>query len=156
KLQETPTPAPFHPATEGVADEPLIFEPTSIASVDYTRMLTTDDTPAPAASTPQFQHQELIDSFILRDQSRSAMRNRPEPVKTGSNSEESAQESDLDDQTLDNTYFTETLANIYIKQKRYEKALEIIKSLNLKYPEKSIYFADQIRYLEKLIIHTKK
>lgn len=52
--------------------------------------------------------------------------------------------------------FTETLARIYVKQKRYEKALQIIKNLSLKYPEKNVYFADQIRFLEKLIINTKK
>ena len=57
---------------------------------------------------------------------------------------------------LDDSYFTETLAHIYVKQKRYEKALQIIKNLNLKYPEKNVYFADQIRFLEKLIINTKK
>ena len=51
--------------------------------------------------------------------------------------------------------FTETLAKIYLKQKRYDRALEIFKSLSLKYPEKNVYFADQIRYLEKLIINIK-
>jgi hypothetical protein len=55
----------------------------------------------------------------------------------------------------DGAYFTETLAQIYVRQRRYEKALEIIKKLSLNYPEKNIYFADQIRFLEKLIIHTK-
>lgn len=52
---------------------------------------------------------------------------------------------------LDDSYFTETLARIYLKQRRYAKALEIIKSLYLNFPNKSIYFADQIRYLEKLV-----
>ena len=52
--------------------------------------------------------------------------------------------------------FTETLAKIYLRQKKYAKALEIIKTLPLKYPEKSIYFADQIKYLEILINHLKK
>jgi len=52
--------------------------------------------------------------------------------------------------------FTETLAKIYIKQKRYEKAIEILGSLSLKYPEKNVYFADQIRYLEKVIYNIKK
>ncbi len=55
----------------------------------------------------------------------------------------------------DDGFFTETLARIYIKQQRYEKALEIIKKLSLKYPKKNTYFADQIRFLEKLIINTK-
>lgn len=46
---------------------------------------------------------------------------------------------------------TETLAHIYIKQGKYDKALEIIRRISLKYPKKSRYFADQIRYLEKII-----
>ena len=67
-----------------------------------------------------------------------------------------AEQEDDQPKSLDDSYFTETLAHIYVKQKRYEKALQIIKNLNLKYPEKNVYFADQIRFLEKLIINTKK
>lgn len=52
--------------------------------------------------------------------------------------------------------FTETLAKIYLKQKKYAQALEIFKSLMMRNPEKSIYFADQIRFLEKLINHLNK
>ena len=69
---------------------------------------------------------------------------------TGQESAETATEPGNDD-----TFFTESLAKIYIKQRRYEKALQIIKKLSLKYPEKNIYFADQIRFLEKLIINIK-
>lgn len=47
--------------------------------------------------------------------------------------------------------FTESLAKIYIKQGQYEKALHIFEKLNLKYPEKSTYFADQIHFLKKII-----
>lgn len=57
--------------------------------------------------------------------------------------------------SLDESFFTETLAKIYIKQGRYDKALEIIKNIYLKNPKKSAYFADQIRFLEKLIINSK-
>lgn len=56
----------------------------------------------------------------------------------------------------DDGYFTETLAKIYLKQHRYGKALEIIRKLYLKYPKKNIYFADQVRFLEKLILNNKK
>ncbi len=51
----------------------------------------------------------------------------------------------------DNTILTERLAKIYIRQRKYDKALEIIQKLSLKYPKKNRYFADQIRFLEKLI-----
>ena len=59
------------------------------------------------------------------------------------------------DETGDDNYLTETLAKIYVKQQRYDKALEIIKKLNLKYPKKNTYFADQMRFLERLIINAK-
>jgi hypothetical protein len=58
-----------------------------------------------------------------------------------------------DEESLDESYFTETLAKIYIKQRKYSRALEIIRSLYLQFPEKNAYFADQIRFLEKLIIN---
>jgi hypothetical protein len=45
---------------------------------------------------------------------------------------------------------TETLASIYFQQKNYEKALNAYKKLSLKYPEKSIYFATQIKEIEKI------
>ena len=57
--------------------------------------------------------------------------------------------------TKDEGFLTESLAKIYIKQKKYAKALEIIKKLSLKYPEKNVYFADQIRFLEKIISNIK-
>ena len=52
-------------------------------------------------------------------------------------------------------YFTETLARIYIKQCKYDKAIEIIRRLSLNYPKKSRYFADQIRFLEKLLLNER-
>jgi len=46
---------------------------------------------------------------------------------------------------------TETLAKVYLQQKNYQKAIQAYKILILKYPEKSGFFADQIRAIEKLI-----
>ena len=70
---------------------------------------------------------------------------------------EAAEESSVEEVEIEeNGYFTETLARIYIKQGRYSKALEIIQRLNLVYPKKNRYFADQIRFLEKLIINNNK
>lgn len=61
----------------------------------------------------------------------------------------------LEEENIDDVCFTETLAKIYIKQERYDKAIEIIRKLSLKYPKKNVYFADQLKALEKLIINNK-
>lgn len=50
-----------------------------------------------------------------------------------------------------NDLVSETLAQIYIDQMLFQKAIDTYKKLSLKYPEKSTYFADQIIELEKKV-----
>lgn len=45
---------------------------------------------------------------------------------------------------------TETLAKVYLQQNNYKKAIQAYKILILKNPEKSGFFADQIRAIKKL------
>ena len=45
---------------------------------------------------------------------------------------------------------TETLAHVYVEQKKYEKAITAFTILSLKYPEKSSFFALQIEAIKKL------
>ncbi|WP_445738101.1 hypothetical protein [Mariniflexile sp.] len=45
---------------------------------------------------------------------------------------------------------TETLARIYVEQKNYKKAIQSYKILSLKYPEKSSFFANQIKAVQQL------
>jgi hypothetical protein len=45
---------------------------------------------------------------------------------------------------------TETLAKVYLEQKKYESAIQAYKILSLKYPEKSGFFADQIKRIQIL------
>ena len=66
------------------------------------------------------------------------------------------EEENKEEQTENSGVFTETLARIYIKQGKYERALDIIRRLHDKHPGKSMYYADQMRFLEKLIKNNNK
>lgn len=130
-------------------------------STDYTSYLLQEDTlNALNESTnneqkpsPQLRGHELIDGFIEKAENENVIKLQIPEEKT---EEILPSESPLSDENEDEeSYFTETLAKIYVKQQRYSKALEIIKKLSLKYPKKNAYFADQIRFLEKLIINAK-
>lgn len=102
---------------------------------------------------PTLKHQDIIDRFLEKAASEDSFRIKLEL------SEDNLSEDELDNtepestaEELENDYFfTQSLAKIYIKQKKYERAYEIIKHLSLNYPEKNIYFADQLSFLEKLI-----
>jgi hypothetical protein len=48
------------------------------------------------------------------------------------------------------TLMTETLADLYVKQKKYDKAIQAFRILSLKYPKKSSYFANRIKEIKKL------
>lgn len=91
----------------------------------------------------------LIDDFIKNEGGKIQLKDEPEYTPEINEGMTQA-ENDSNE-----GYFTETLAKIYVKQGRYEKALEIIQRLNLNYPKKNAYFADQMRFLEKLILNNK-
>ncbi|MDI9606301.1 MAG: tetratricopeptide repeat protein [Bacteroidota bacterium] len=94
----------------------------------------------------RLQHQDIIDAFIEK-----ANNDNIRPSLPAERSETSKGEPEEGE----GEFLTETLAKIYIKQQKYEQALAIIKRISLNFPKKSAYFADQIRFLEYLIINEK-
>ena len=52
--------------------------------------------------------------------------------------------------THDSSLMTETLAKVYLEQKKYGNAIQAYRILSLKYPEKSGFFADQIKRVQIL------
>ncbi len=111
-----------------------------------------------AESHKPMKHQNVIDDFIKNSGENESMKLSYEiDESTQKSSIKSIDKSDeeLNEELQDDLFFTETLASIYIKQQKYERAYEIIKRLSLNYPEKNVYFASQIAFLEKLIINKK-
>ena len=93
----------------------------------------------PIIPQPPKKGSEIIEKFILKD----PIIQPPSPENI--NNENMARQSAEDNYV----FVTETLANIYIDQALYLKAIEVFRKLILKYPEKKSYFATRIEKLEK-------
>ena len=118
------------------------------AAIDYVAYLLETENDDDQEDAPQMKGQDLIDTFLEQEKGRITLNDLPEET------DDNKEQDEADDN--EEEYFTETLARIYIKQGRYQKALDIINRLSAKYPKKNAYFTDQIRFLEKLIINSKK
>jgi len=84
---------------------------------------------------------DLISKFIEKNP-----RIKPKKIEE-SETADISQDSIKEDSNL----LSETLIKVYIKQGLYGKAIESYQKLSLKYPEKSAYFASQIKILEDKI-----
>lgn len=91
--------------------------------------------PVPKITT---EKEELIDKFI---------QNNPkiQPITKDKNISIIVQENKQDASLM-----TETLAKVYLEQKKYDNAIQAYRILSLKYPEKSGFFADQIKRIQIL------
>jgi len=81
---------------------------------------------------------DLINDFI-------AKRPRIKPAE-----DDNYDDLSLESSTENEQLMTETLAHVYLEQKKYEKAIAAFTVLSLKYPEKSSFFADRIEAVKKL------
>ena len=127
----------------------LSLEAEGAAAVDYVSAYLSDNAPA-EEELPKMRGQSLIDDFLSGDNERIVLQLRSE------NEQKEEFVDSVADEMPETSFFTETLANIYIKQGKYDKALEIIRRLCLEYPNKNRYFADQIRFLEKIVKYGKR
>lgn len=140
----------------GATTTPIRHKPTSAdATTDYTAFLCEMEDiapdPVPAAEEQAGEERNrrretLVDTFIEKNE-KITLKEEPEYTPELAEEDENGE--------IGEDFFTETLARIYIRQGRYEKAAEIIRRLNLVNPRKNVYFADQIRFLEKLIVNNK-
>ena len=129
----------------------LIFNPVP----DYADILAAEEQQSmPQQNEAKTKNEQLINDFIAKSKQHEG--HFPTTIIKQENDAEIEQvKNDNIDKAeeVDASMFSESLAKIYIKQRKYSKALEIITNISLKFPEKSIYFADQIRFLNKLILN---
>lgn len=95
-------------------------------------------------SENQKKDNALIDNFIS---SKPKIVPEASAKRSQDISEDSVQENEH--------YLTDTLAQIYLKQGNYAKAIFAYEKLSLKFPEKSSYFADQIIQIKNKLDKTK-
>ena len=149
----TPTATEQEPATDLKVDAPLDFTEKDTHTFGEWLKLTKanpivreepttrlEEKPVDASQEQKDRKFELIEKFI---------QDRPKlsPAETTSKNKNLAKPYI---QSPD-THMTETLAKVYLQQKNYKKAIQAYKILILKNPEKSGFFADQIRAIQKLI-----
>lgn len=115
--------------------EQLIETPVAIA--EEVAVIEKEETPEDTAAVKD--KAQIIEKFLKTNPSVSQPTDQ-DYSKTTKFANESLKEN------LD--FVSETLAEIYLKQGNKEKAIKIFQQLSLKYPEKKLYFAAQIKKIE--------
>ena len=118
--------------------EKLIFNPVP----DYSQVLARDADPVPEG--PVSEQDAMLDAFLAGHSD--IVAHEQAAHEAAAAAAEPARPMPDADSSL-----SESLAKIFIRQHRYDKAYEIISQLSLNFPKKSVYFADQLRFLKKLM-----
>ena len=123
---------------------------------DYADVLAAQEKKEGGLSLESGDTQEALINQFIAEQMQMSEQAAQVPIAPPVGEVEKAEiaEADIDNPTqTDESMLTESLAKMYIARHKYSQALEIIERLSLNYPEKSIYFADQIRFLAKLVLN---
>lgn len=130
--------------------EPEVVEPEELSFSEWLAFteegtISTETKQKPTEPTPESQPSrsgiELIDHFL------SQHTNAPKKRAEFFNPQKVAARGNQDDFTV----ISETLANIYFQQEKYELARQAYEALSLKYPEKSVYFAARLKEIDDLL-----
>ena len=126
---------------EEESDEPPVEDATEPSVEDATEPPMEDSTEESVEEAkPEKSGNHLITSFI---------RGEPGPIRAD---KETALKGDVSLASIreHDGFITDTLAQIYVKQGLYAKAIYAYEKLSLKYPEKSAYFAAQIEKIRNI------
>ena len=142
------------PVSEQKVENEQEIAPESLSFTDWLKHFKSDSSSEELSSSEETSEKtedqlsafELIDKFI-KDEPK-LTRQKTEFYSPVNMAKQSVAE--------DITFVSETLAKIYVLQGNYAKAIKAYENLRLKYPEKRLYFASQIKNLRKLINQQKQ
>jgi tetratricopeptide (TPR) repeat protein len=133
-------------------ETPEKMQDSSTVPADYVSHYLLENPEEKSENSKPLQFQDTIDRFLKEDEiSPIKIELIDEDVESKGREEIKKTSAPDLEQSDDGDFYSETLAKIYIKQRKYDKALEIIHKIVLLYPEKSSYFADRIQMLEDLV-----
>jgi tetratricopeptide (TPR) repeat protein len=144
ETQITAAAFPHYSPAQHTDDEPIDFDLLSFDQPDSSYPLE-ESAPAPDKNEAKADEKiDLIDQFIKVNPTIPPRIDLvPEQKEPYVLKEETENDSD--------EFITETLSRIYLKQGHYQKAIDSFRRLSLKFPEKSVYFAQQIEEVKKLL-----
>lgn len=125
--------------------ERLIFNP----QPDYASILAADEPAAPAEPSTD-PHMAAIDAFLAQNG------HAPAPAKPVEIKQEAPAKPKPAPQPEPEATLSESLAKLFISRGNFERALEIMSKMDLNNPKKSVYFADQLRFLRMLVASSKQ
>ena len=146
KQKDTKTSAVEKPEKEQLEEElnigtPLSFTKNEAFSFNQWLQLSSE-VPKVNPELPKKKEKNLQDDIIDR-----FIANNPKISKVNKNASVPNKQNVVNQEP---TLMTETLAKIYLEQKKYDNAIKAYEILSLKYPEKSGFFADQIKKIRIL------
>lgn len=136
-------------AEEDALLERMIFHPTP----DYAEVLAREEQEhLPEAPTDPLSPQGRIDAFILSRHPAAAAEPPEEPE---AKEERKPIHRPPRETTSETGLLSESLAAVYIRQRRFERAYEILSALSAKYPHRNPILQPQLSFLRKLIINAR-
>lgn len=133
--------------------ERLIFNPVP----EYADLLEDNETQSQTA--PSTAQDAMIDAFLRREEEAQTPPEMPAPEGSAAEPAQQPEAATAPEPatapesaaTPADSSLSESLARIFIGRGSYGRALEIISDLAARFPEKNPFYADQIRYLQKLV-----
>jgi hypothetical protein len=140
-----------------IVDEPQRFERVSKTSGNYFDMINTIESEGvDSKQSLKNMAEKLKEARSLVVKQSVEINKEPKIQSTELKVDEVEVKTLLANMVINLQEISEINAKKLISERKFTEAIEILRALNLNNPKKSVYFADQIRFLEKVISNSKK